>query len=247
MKTRRDNMSRKLSDLKNIVLTALALAIILSPNAALAETSSSSNSDSSRTPKPVLNKFPEKESELKERQAKLATKASELKDRKEEIASKAAAMREDRCKLITQRIDLNITRYENSKLEHVTNYQNAKKRLQETITRLKKDGLDTTKLEQDAIKLDELIKQFAADYTAYITALKNSKAYTCGKSEGEFKDALEDVRPLLIKSKQSALAIRMYYQNTIRVDFLALKAKKASSTAKPTPKATTPVSTSSAQ
>jgi DNA repair exonuclease SbcCD ATPase subunit len=230
------------------ILTSIALstfiALALTVNVS-AETGTSNTTNSLRTAKPTLEKFPEKdmdkqktenrlatkEAELKKRQEelknKMASKEAELKekmeDRRENMASKAAERFEDRCKFLTEKTTLTITRFENNKTRHIQEYQNAKKKLEEVITRLKTAGANVTKLEADLVELDKLIKKAADDYTAYIAALKDTKNYACGKSEGAYANALKAAQEKLKTARLSLLAIRNYYQSTIRPDIQAAK------------------------
>jgi len=236
-------MSKRVSNLKYIFIAFALTLILLVPNSVRAEDSSTKSAERE-------NKLKQQQEKLQHQKEIYTSRSAELKDKKEDLASRSAQIKEDRCKLISERIDFNVKRFEDSKNDHVTNYQNAKKRTEEVIARLKKEGADTTKLEQDLVKLNTLITQFASDYNAYITALKSAKTFQCGNSEGQFKKSLEDARALLIKAKQSALAVREYYQSTIRPDIQEIK--KQIKTPKVSPSSSpkisgSPVATSSAQ
>ncbi len=224
------------------------LALTLTISSASAEESTLRTNTSNRTAKPTLEDFPErnmekmrtqelriasKASDIKARQEKIATRTGDMKEKREELASRAAQMREDRCKMLNERNTLLLTRYENNKVRHIAEYQNVKKKVEELVARLKTDGKDTTKLEADLRQLDVLIKKASDDYTAFITALKDTKNYTCGKSEGAYADALKKAMDKLMLARQSLLAVRTYYQTTIRPDILAIKGTRPASSASP--------------
>jgi uncharacterized protein involved in exopolysaccharide biosynthesis len=216
------------------------LALTLTVSSASAEESTLRTNTSNKTAKPTENiqdkmraqelRIASKANDLKARQDKLASRAG---DKREELASRAAQMREDRCKMLNEKNTLILTRYETNKLRHITEYQNVKKKVETLVARLKTEGKDTTKLEADLRQLDVLIKKATDDYTAFMTALKDTKNYTCGRSEGAYADALKKAMDKLMIARQSLLAIRTYYQVTIRPDILALKGTRPASSASP--------------
>lgn len=246
------------------ILAAITLSCLTMVALTLNVSAETGSSNSLRTGKPTLEKFPEKdmdkrsaetrlaskEAELKKRQElqkekfddkreKLASKEAELKekmeDRRENMASKAAEKFEDRCKFLTEKNTLIITRFETNKSKHIQDYQNTKKKLEEVIARLKTNGANVTKLEADLVELDKLIKKAADDYTTYITALKDTKNYACGRSEGAYANALKAAQEKLQTARLSLLAVRTYYQSTIRPDIQAAKTSLPSKSPKATP------------
>jgi DNA repair exonuclease SbcCD ATPase subunit len=248
----------------------LSLSLFLSTAQTVqAESGSGSSTSSLRTPKPTLEKYPEKEMEkrstenrlaskeaelkkrqeeqkekLEERKNKIASKEAELKDkmddRMEKMASRAAEKFEDRCKFLTEKSTLVLTRFENNKTKHIEQYQNSKKKLEEVIARLKTAGANVTKLEADLVQLNTLIQKASDDYAAYITALKDTKNYACGKSEGAYANALKAAQEKLKTARLSLLEVRNYYQSTIRPDIQAAKASLPSRS----PRATSAASSS---
>ncbi len=133
------------------------------------------------------------------------------------------------CDNLETRIDLRITRYENNTQRHEMMHQNLRDGVKKIIDRLDAKNIDTTKLTADLQELDSKIAKFGTDYAAYIDGLKATKSFACGESEGQFVKALGDANKMLATLQQDSLDIRLYYQKTIRPDFVAIKQQLDSS------------------
>jgi chromosome segregation ATPase len=174
---------------------------------------------------------------MDDKMEKVGSKAMELKDKKEAKISQV-------CTNTSKMIDTRISRFDTNKKKHVENYTKMKTALQQLITKLKAKGFDTSKLETDLTTLGDKITKFGTDYAAYIAKLGETKNFTCGQSQGEFKTALDTARDSLKTVNQDAVDIRNFYQTTVRPDIEALKAQKPSGTPK-APEPSTPVSSTS--
>lgn len=221
-------------------LCAIALCTSLAIIPAHAEDGSSSGRPA-KSPRPLKTLSPEKIN-------KAASKAAEIKNKiaskEAELASKAAQRFEDRCQKLNQKTTQILTRYESNRTKHIENYMQVQKRLEQVIAKLKAQGTDVSKLEADLAQLKTLIQKAKDDYLAFTTALKGTKNFACGKSEGAYANALKSSQTELMAARQSLLAVRTFYQTTIRVDIQALKSKKSSGAPKASGSAN-PVATAS--
>ncbi len=136
---------------------------------------------------------------------------------------KAQEKLEKRCTQIENKIQVQIGRYEDGKARHLNSYSNLANRLEKLITRLEDKGYDTTQLKTDLVTLKTKIAKFSTDYLVYITRLNGTKAYACGKSEGEFKNELKSAKDLLKAVQDDSEEIRSFYQETIKPDLKALR------------------------
>ncbi|MEK7167449.1 MAG: hypothetical protein AAB791_00425 [Patescibacteria group bacterium] len=136
-----------------------------------------------------------------------------------------AVANQNRCGLIQARIQNRAVNYDNSKAKHLSAYNNLKDRLIKFEARLSGKGFDTTTLKADMAVLNGKIDQFAADYGLYMSRLRETQNYACGKSDGEFKTKLSESRNLLLKVHEDSKAIREYYASNIKTDLKNLQAQ----------------------
>lgn len=148
----------------------------------------------------------------------MAQKRLELQDRKEKMV-------EEKCKNIEAKIETRIGRYENNGQMLQKVYGNMKTRLERLTARLKSTGVDTTQLEKDLATLYGQIDKLQADQATFMTTLKESQSFVCGKSEGEFKGKLEQARKVPETIKQDREDIKKFFQTTIKADLQAVKAQ----------------------
>lgn len=152
-----------------------------------------------------------------ERKGLAQQKRLELQDKKEKMA-------QDRCKNIESKIATRVNRYENNGQMLQKVYGNMKTRLERLATRLKAAGADTTKLEADLATLYGKIDKLYVNQTAFMTTLKESQTFVCGKTEGEFKTKLEEARKVPEIIKQDRTDIKTFFQTTIKADLEAIRA-----------------------
>lgn len=131
-----------------------------------------------------------------------------------------------KCNLVTSRVELLTTRYNNNKDRHIAVYQKAKDRVTELVAKLETKGYDVAKLKTDLQTWDGQIKNIGTQYSEFIAELNKSKQYACGQSQGDFKAALQAARVQLADVRQASLDARNFYQSTIRADLTAIKNQK---------------------
>ncbi|KKQ53525.1 MAG: hypothetical protein US70_C0002G0013 [Parcubacteria group bacterium GW2011_GWD2_38_11] len=216
---------------KKIVFSTLvfALAIPVVPAFAQVSTTSTTQIEKSRTEMRTELQAQKQanqteRAELKEdaqvKRAELQAKRLEFQDKKEKMA-------EEKCKSIESKIATRVGRYQNNgqMLEKV--YGNMQARLARLLTKLKTAGAETAKLETDLAELNVKINKLKADQATFMTTLADSQAFVCGKSEGEFKNKLEQARKVPEIIKQDRQEIKNFFQTTIKTDLQAIRKQLA--------------------
>lgn len=151
-----------------------------------------------------------------------ALRLGEKKKLKEEFRAKFT---EERCAKIEEKIAERAAHFDERKGEHQKVYENLVNRINKFVTRFKEENLDTTQLEADLETLKGKINQFSTDYADYIAKFKESKNFTCGSSEGEFRSSLVDARAELKTVHADAAEIRTYVRTVILPEIKVLKAQ----------------------
>ncbi|MBI4080150.1 MAG: hypothetical protein HY430_00060 [Candidatus Levybacteria bacterium] len=127
------------------------------------------------------------------------------------------------CARATKKIERIITQSE-SRLTKRQNYVTKRKaKIDEQVSKLKAKGADTTALEEAATQLKTLLDTWISDYRAFIDDLEETKDFTCGDSQGNFKKALDEARAKRKVVKQSGDAVRKYYRDSYRPAFQAAR------------------------
>ncbi len=127
-----------------------------------------------------------------------------------------------RCEAVNHEIDRRITHYENKDMQS-TRFVKLNESLQMLITKAQSKGLNTSLLEADLLVLNEKIATFQDDYALFIQKLKDTKNYTCGHSEGQFKAALNESKVQLRIVHQDAKDIKEFVGTTIKEDISFLR------------------------
>lgn len=132
---------------------------------------------------------------------------------------------QSKCGIVQARIQNRAADYGSSQARHSSAYNNLKDRLVKFEARLAGRGFDTAVLKADMAVLDGKIVQFSADYGLYMSRLRETQNYACGKSDGEFKAKLKEARELLSNVRQDSKAIKDYYASAIKADLKNLQAQ----------------------
>ena len=164
-------------------------------------------------------------SEWREKRTELLDK---LKAEKEELKNKfKEKFTEEKCNRVQARIENRNGFFKGTYEKHTAVYVNLVDRINKFITRADAAKLDTTKIKADLATLQDKIEKFKDDYAAYKAKFDETKNYTCGHSEGDFKAALLDARELLKTVHADAADIRKYVRETILPDIKNLKNQMA--------------------
>jgi TolA-binding protein len=170
-----------------------------------------------------------REQREQERNVRATARAQQIEERKEEM-----------CERVTERVKSVSARYQNKHLGAVKQYQTMKTRLQKIITDLKAKGANTTDLETAVAGLDTKITAVTSAHTALLESMESSKQYGCGNSDGALRESLETVKEKREALRASIAEARVYYQEEVRPEIIALRQQLASTI--PSPVATTPAS-----
>ena len=131
-----------------------------------------------------------------------------------------------KCELLTNNIQNRINAYNNKKNAHIKRYENLKNTVSKVITRLEEKGYDVSSLKIALNELDSKIKKFTSDYDIFIEKLENTGNYSCGQSEGEFLNSLEEAKTALQTVLQDAKDIKNYYTEVIKKEISDLREQK---------------------
>lgn len=171
----------------------------------------------------LVAKFKTKMDEWKAERQQALEKWKQEKDKlRNEFKEKFTS---ERCVRIQKRVEERTSHFDEREGKHKKVYANLVNRINKFITRFETAGLDTTNLKSYPAVLQEKIDKFSDDYANYIAKLKESKNFTCGHSEGEFKGTLVDARAELKIVREDASDIRTYVRTTILPEIKALKDK----------------------
>lgn len=149
-----------------------------------------------------------------------------LKGEKERLKSEfKEKFTQERCARVQERITNRLALFAGAKEKHTSVYINLVNRINKFIARADAQKLDTTTIKSHLAILQEKIDKFKEDYAAYAAKLAETKNYTCGHSEGEFKGVLLESKTLLRQVHTDAAEIRKYVRETILADIRALKSQ----------------------
>lgn len=198
---------------KKIAFFAAAMAVAV-PVFAQAENTANTAAKAAREENQAARK--ELAQQKDQMKIEIQTKKAEFKDAKEK-------MTEQRCKNIETRVSTRIGRYENNQQMLQRVYSNMTTRIERLISKLDAAGADTAKLKTDFATLKTMIDKAYADNTTFINSLKTTQEFACGKSEGEFKTKIGEARTVLPIVKEDRIAIKNFFQTTIKDDLQAIR------------------------
>lgn len=171
----------------------------------------------------IVDALQKKKNEWKLRRAEFLSNLKAEKDRlRLEFKEKFTA---ERCARVQERIQNRLSLFADAKEKHTSVYINLVNRINKFIARADALKLDTATIKSHLATLQEKIDKFKEDYAAYAAKLKETKNYTCGHSEGEFKGVLLESKTLLKQVHADAADIRTYVRETILADIRVLKAQ----------------------
>ena len=152
-----------------------------------------------------------------------------------------------RCPVIESKIQVKSTNFDNNKIKHLDAYGKVKDRLVVLADKLASKGVDVSNLKAYLAIFDQKIKKFSDDYAIYIGKLKESQAFVCGKSEGQFRAKLKEAKTAMAQVHKDAVDIRTYYAQTLKPEVnrirAVLRGQNSTSTSTTTPAAVPEVET----
>ncbi|OGC48109.1 hypothetical protein A3A69_00920 [candidate division WWE3 bacterium RIFCSPLOWO2_01_FULL_37_15] len=132
-------------------------------------------------------------------------------------------MRDNRCEILNNRIDARIQLFEQNKEFHKNIYEALVGKVRNLIDWLNKKDLVAEKLQLDLIILNDMITKTWEDYSSFISLIMDTKNYTCGESQGQFRDKLLNALEQLKVYKTDLQDIRVFYKNTVKEDMKDLR------------------------
>lgn len=129
----------------------------------------------------------------------------------------------NRCTVIQGNVDKRLKNFEAKRLKHDEQYQKMYDHVSLLITKMENEGYDVSQPKVDLVQLKSLIAKYNADYNLYLGDLRDTKDFTCGRSEGEFKAKLGIARTQLKVVHDDAVAVRTFWAKTIKPELVALK------------------------
>ena len=138
-------------------------------------------------------------------------------------AQNASGNNSEACAIREQRIALLIALYENRYQHNQDTYQRIKSIVVSALDNLSNKGYNVSRLRADLQTLNGYIQTFQQQKDAVINQLETAQGCPCGKSDGQFAQAMAEARQLAKEAHQTMVTIRTYYQTTIKPDFQALR------------------------
>jgi len=127
------------------------------------------------------------------------------------------------CSFVNNRVQGRIRMYEEMRDPHLNRFQNIVNQVNRISEQAILKGYNTTQLDLDMIKLNESITKFHDDYAVFILSLKETRNFTCGHSEGEFKNALNVSKEQLRIVRDDIENIKAFIKDVIKKDIAELR------------------------
>lgn len=142
---------------------------------------------------------------------------------REGAEDKAKQVRERICAATQDRVETRWQRYYDARMNRVQNMERGILTLQKRVEYFREKGLDTTKLEADIAKLQELVSEYKTAYADFLTALEEAKSIPCANYEGKFLPELKQAREAWDVVRAKARAIKDFYATNIKPDLMNLR------------------------
>jgi len=154
-----------------------------------------------------------------------STSSKDLQERRLKVEQKIKEVRatSTACTLLTGRIDKRLSNFDSVFKKHNENYNQHITKLQTISSKLQAEGKDVSKLNSDIAILQVKVDKFNTDKLAVQTGLGDTKQYSCGNSQGQFRGSVEAVRTAQTTVKADAMDISNFIKNVLRADILAFK------------------------
>jgi hypothetical protein len=146
---------------------------------------------------------------------------------KEALRSTGSHKLQDRCDMLTTRIDTRIARYTNNQSLPYKWGDRVINLLNEIIVKAQKEGLNTSELERVTSVFSQKVSVVKTAYSEFIAALKTTQSSACGESDGAFMTAISQARIELKQVQEAVVDLRHYYQTEVRPTLKNLRALSA--------------------
>jgi len=126
-------------------------------------------------------------------------------------------VKENRCNRITTQVTNLKNRLTNDEAIRENRHQQVINRLNEIVIKLNARNIDTAHLVQEIATLTEKKNTWQSAYTSLLEKLEATGTYACGNSDGQYKQAVKDMRAQRLAMHQ-ANADFWTYARTIRME-----------------------------
>ncbi len=132
----------------------------------------------------------------KVRELKLrASSTIPIKDMASTSATSSRGINSDKmCANLVSRIDKRLNNFASLFERHKTMYDLHKEKLLLIVSKLEASGVSTTKLETDIATLETKLAKFESDKAKVQAALEDTKNFSCGESQGQFRNAVKTLK-----------------------------------------------------
>jgi phage shock protein A len=136
----------------------------------------------------------------------LQERRAEIESRIESIREQASTTRSDIhealeegdvdqvCSVITERVNNRLESFVSTHNTHEEAYNTHVETLTKISSKLQSQGLDVTDLNSNIAVLEVKISKFKADKETVVLALEATKEFSCGNSDGEFRESVQAAR-----------------------------------------------------
>ena len=165
------------------------------------------------------NSYAERDTKRVEREATKVERTAAMEDRQRERSMKKT----DRCEEHGNRFSMRKQKFSEHREKYVNRLGNVSTRLENVITKLNEKDIDTTTLQTQLDTLNKMIEELKAEYATFVDMIETAGEYTCGESDGAYKEALLAAKEQLKIVHAKAKTIREYFQNEIKPTIAELK------------------------
>jgi hypothetical protein len=130
---------------------------------------------------------------------------------------------ENRCEKVTSHISTLKSRLTADDTIRQNRHQKAIDRLNTIISKLEANNINAEKLKTDTALLLEKKNIWYQSYTMLLAKLDQTTQFACGRSEGEFKQAVAEAREQRMTMHKANVEFWTFVQNTIRVDIQTIR------------------------
>jgi len=135
-------------------------------------------------------------------------------------------LNQTRCEAINNRVEGRLKQFREEKDQHYARFDKLRERLANISDMAESRGFNVVDLDADIAVLDEKIAKLKTDYALFIDKLAETRNFTCGHSEGQFKAALQAAKDQLNIVREDAKDIKEFYSTEIKADLKSLKEQK---------------------
>lgn len=153
-----------------------------------------------------------------------ATEVTQSKEAlKQKIAERKAAAKLKQCEVVDAKLSGKVEKFQTNNERRIKSFNKTADKLERFISKMEDKGYVVETLKADIVTYKDLIEKYKVDYAVYIALLRDTKQFTCTKTESEFKAKLEAARDQLKIVHQDSVEIRTFYAKTFRPHLLELK------------------------